>query len=209
MTDDFEARLKRWKQRQETTAENTDADARWRRLNEKLNPKPPEVVETQDYKRRVCASFVEDLNRGKKGEQSFYDKYAHCLTPLNSRGADFELNKSGELLELKTDYYQHDLYNNFIFEIGSDTGTPGGAQKALNDGCSYLAYYFINDEILYVFNVRQLLKFLDKNKDKYKIHTRLNRGYSTLYQKIPRDDVKHLYLEPEDIHLYEKKRRKK
>lgn len=208
-SDKFDELVAKWKKRQNESTENADIDAKWSKLQEKINPKPPEVLETAEYKRRITANFVEDLARGKKAEQSFYERHANCITPLNGKGADFEINKTGELIEYKADYYDFEIYPNIIIEIGSSTGTVGGPWKAARDECAYFIYHFVTNDVIFCFNTKQLVKRLDKVKDSFKINSRLNRGYTTQYIKVPYQQLEDLNIELNEIHIHEKGKKKK
>lgn len=106
-------------------------------------------------------NFAKDLAAGKAGELAIQELWPE-LQLLHGKGADAIL-PNGELVELKTDRYDHAKTVNFFIEYLSDidSGKLGGVHKAELDGCKWFVYYFSNPGIAYVFEVQDLLKQLE------------------------------------------------
>ena len=96
--------------------------------------------------------FEEQNKVGKLGE-AFVKKYWTVpLRKLEGKGPDF-LDLDGNLLEVKTDSYDHDKTVNLFIERWSDYSKerPGGPWQAMEKGSTVFIYLFISSKIWYVF----------------------------------------------------------
>jgi len=137
---------------------------------------------------KVTPNFKKDLLTGQAGELAIKALWPE-LELLHGKGADARL-PNGELVELKTDTYDHAKTDNFFIEyMGNvDTGKFGGPWKAQKDGCQWFVYYFSNPGIAYVFSTEEMLAemnaYLLKHNPK-PIEIR-NSRWTTLGWKVPR-----------------------
>lgn len=154
------------------------------------------------------AEFKKDLNRGHDGEKSFYEKYKTSVTHLDGRNADFEINKTGETIELKSDYFDYEKTANMFMERYSYDEEPGGPWQALKKKITYYIYHFVSHDITFIFNTAQLVKRLDKLTVNMKLINVQNRNHVTRGYKVPIVQIAELALEPADINLHEPKKKK-
>jgi len=152
--------------------------------------------------------FSTDLKRGHDGEHSFFMKYQHCITRLDGRNADFEINKTAETIELKTDYFDHDKTPNFFMEKFSYGDNLGGPWQSLEKGITYFIYWYPSDGSTYIFNTVQLVKKLKKLEANLPMVHVKNKNYTTKGFKVNRDLLTDICLAPEDICLFEYKGKK-
>ena len=157
----------------------------------------------------VKAEFKKDLARGHDGERSFYEKYQGSVTHLDGRNADFEINKTAETIELKTDYYDYEKTANFFMERYSYAEEPGGVWQAAKKGITYFIYHFDSHDVTFIFNTKQLVRRLEKLEPTLKLVQVQNKNYITRGYKVPIVLLSEMCLEPADINLHEPKRKKK
>lgn len=140
--------------------------------------------------------FKDSLYLGKEGEKIIYkyfketNKYKQIIDVSNNKNfqekdIDFILiDKYNQeiYIEVKTDYYDT---GNIFFEIISSIET-------LSIGCMFktdahfLCYYFIKTKELYIFNVKEYIKFIMENIDRFKLKKVKNKTYTSLGCLIPK-----------------------
>ena len=158
---------------------------------------------------KTKTKFERDLAKGQASEHNFFMKYQHCITRTDGRRGDFEINKTGEVLELKTDSYDPRHTDNFFMERHSYDNKPGGPWQSQEHNVSYYLYWFPITADLFIFNVNELVYRLTKiEKTLQKINVK-NEGYTTVGYKVPRDQLRVLFLQPEDIGLFQMKEKVK
>jgi hypothetical protein len=142
------------------------------------------------------SSFYSDLKKGQDGEKKFFEKYGEFLEATDGRQGDFKIKGTELKIELKCDSYSHDKWTNFVLERWSRPGKPGGPFQSLEHGCKYFAYYFINDDKLYLFETLRLVKRIEAlvRKKGFKLESRANIGYTTEYYRMPRAEFEDLML---------------
>ena len=155
-----------------------------------------------------AADFKKDLNRGHDGERSFFEKYTNSVTHLDGRNADFEINKTGETIELKTDYYDYEKTTNFFMERFSYGEEPGGVWQAAKKSITYFIYHFHSHDVTFIFNTLQLVRRLEKLEPTLKLIQVQNKNYITRGYKVPIILLSEMSLEPADINLHEPKKKK-
>ena len=148
--------------------------------------------------------FEHDLKRGQKSEHDFYLKYASCIVRTDGRRGDYELLKTGEVLELKSDYYNPNETPNFFMERFSYEDKAGGPWQALEYKVSYYIYWYPTTGVTYIFNVQQLVRRLNKLSKKLDLVNVRNQGYITQGYLVERSMLQDLFLAPEDVGLYGK-----
>lgn len=161
--------------------------------------------------KKGTASFYKDLKFSIDAETRFLDKYGKGLIQLDGRAADFSIKGSNLTLELKCDRYDHGKYDNFIFERYSSGKKDGGVHRAYRDKCRYFVYWFINQDILYIFETVRLLARVKKmiKKHNLKLFQVENIGYTTQYYKMKREWFKDLELEKDTLNERKLKNNKK
>lgn len=142
------------------------------------------------------SKFKTDLERGKAGEALFLTHFPQ-YEALNGYESDFRNKETGDLAELKTDYYDMDKTPNFFIELWSDINTKrlGGPRQAKKHGSKYYYYLYINNMIIYEFNVEDLCAFIGLNEDNYSNRYIHNESWCTEGLLVPREDLKHLAKE--------------
>lgn len=139
-------------------------------------------------------NFHSDLARGKTGETTFLLLF-NKLQPTDGRTGDF-LTPGGEKLELKTDSYSFNKTGNFFIERYSsiEVLSPGGPWQAKAHGCKYFAYYYINEQVGWVWETDALVLALDSIVGTLKPTEVKNRKWTTVGFKVPRTALQNLAL---------------
>lgn len=142
------------------------------------------------------SKFTKDLERGKAGEVLFLTHFPQ-YEALNGYESDFRNKETGDLAELKTDYYDMDKTPNFFIELWSDINTKrlGGPRQAKKHGSKYFYYLYIKNMVIFEFDIEALCKFIDENEINYDFHYIPNEGWATTGILVPREDLKHLAKE--------------
>jgi len=146
--------------------------------------------------KKAPSNFYQDLMRGKVGEQKFFELYGDYLEFTDGRTGDFKILFTDIKIELKVDSYDPNKWPNLVLERWSSPGKPGGPHQALKHNCKYFAYYFVNHDLLFVFETHRLVKRIEmlEKRGKVKLEDRANMGYTTQYYRIPRKDLEDLML---------------
>lgn len=155
------------------------------------------------------AKFKDDLKRGHGGEHKFYNRFAASVTHLDGRNADFEINKTGETVELKTDYYDMNKTPNFFIERYSHDDKPGGPWQAASKNITYYIYTFDKCGTVFVFNTNQLVRRLEKICKDLSLVDVPNTGYTTRGYRVERESLESIMLTCEEIGLIKPKVKKK
>ena len=179
-------------------------DKKWDEIKKRWAERQP------DFKKvtKEPKDFYEDLKRGQNAEHNFFQKYQHCLVRLDGKFGDFEILKSGEKIELKTDYFDTKKTNNLFIEKYSYDEVLGGPWRAKDDGSVYYIYHFNSSNETFIFNTAQLLKRIMKLEKTLRMISVQNKRYVTKGYLVDRELVKDLRLHPEEIGLFETKVRK-
>lgn len=150
---------------------------------------------TTTQKPKRTPNFKADIKIGANGEEIFQRRFQVSLLKESGKDHDFTVsNKIGSGLELKTDTYDS---KNFFFERWSDITNqkPGGPWQASRHS-KYFAYYFINKDKYYLFDLATLVPALEKYIEEKKpraIEVR-NRRHTTVGYALPIADFEHLCL---------------
>lgn len=138
--------------------------------------------------------FEDSLKSGQYGENIFSQKHSNTIEKLDGLKNDFRILKSGETIELKSDYYDSDRTENFFFERYSYDDIDGGPWQALKNKNDYFVYFFIKNDVEYIFDTQQLVDKLDEIVSNYKLIDVPNKNHITRGYKIPREVFKEIYL---------------
>ena len=176
-----------------------DIESYWKAIQGKWvrSDEPQRIVEAKAAK----SKFKRDLEKGQASEHSFFMKFQQHLTHTDGRKGDFEINKNGEVLELKADYHDPKVTFNFFIEKFSHGDKPGGPFQAKLHGVAYYAYWFPSDDLLYLFNVNQLVKRINKLEPTLRKHAVKNEGYITTGYIVERALLEDLCLDPNEVIL--------
>jgi hypothetical protein len=144
----------------------------------------------------ILANFYKDLLRGQEAEANFKEKYGALLEALDGREGDFAIQGTKLKLELKSDFWSHDKWPNFICEVYRSGKKPGGSFQALEHGCRYFCYWFPKDDRLYMFDTYRFCRRVTMLAKRHHIplETISNGTYNTSYYRIPRELFKDLML---------------
>ena len=148
-------------------------------------------------------SFNASLARGQLGEMLYYQAHEGKLEKLDGFKSDFKMVETGELIELKTDFYTMSKTQNFFFERYSnlEKGSPGGPYQAQVNGSNLFVYFYVNDMTFYEFKTDDLVAALDKLIPTLKPSDVKNSTYVTRGYLIPRGIIKDIATERK-IKLY-------
>ena len=123
------------------------------------------------------------------------ERFAPHLEQLDGKKGDLLIIGTNKIVELKTDRYDHDKYNNFIMERFSYEDKPGGVWQAKKNKVKYLVYWFVNNDKMYIFDVVRLYYRMKRLSKKYKLLEKHNANHITRYYKIPREEFADLFLD--------------
>jgi len=150
----------------------------------------------------MASDFDKDLARGKVGEHIFAALYADKGAQLlHGKGADVLM--CGEYIEVKTDYHDCDYTPNLYIEymsVGNGYKIPASIWAAKEAGCTYLAYMFIHNRKMYIYDIDALLYHLDKySLVNYREITTTSHRNNSMWQGIgylvPRRDLVHALVD--------------
>ncbi len=134
------------------------------------------------------ANFYKDLKRGMDAENDFHKKYGELLDRLDGREGDFVIRGTKLKIEIKSDFWDHDKWPNFICEVYRSGKKPGGSFQALEHGCRYFCYWFAKQDKLYMFDTYRFCRRVTMlaKKHHFPLETISNGTYHTSYYRIPR-----------------------
>lgn len=144
-------------------------------------------------------SFKASLGVGKIGEVLYYEANLGKLEKLDGRAADFRDYLTGELTELKLDTYSMEKTPNFFIEQYSDMNkkTSGGPYRALENGCKFFVYMFVQNLKLFTFDTQKLVDRMRELEPTLSITEVPNSSWITTGFRVNRDLLKDLYVESE------------
>jgi hypothetical protein len=145
--------------------------------------------------------FENSLKKGQASEHDFFMKYQQHLTRTDGRRGDFLINKNDEILELKADYHDPETTPNMFMELYSYKEEPGGVFQAQANGVKYYAYWFPTGDLLYLFNVNQLVKRMKKLMPTMKKCFIKNKHHTTTGYIVERSLLEDLCLDPDEVIL--------
>lgn len=148
-------------------------------------------------------SFKASLSRGQVGEILYMNAHNGKLEQLDGFKSDFKVIETGELVELKTDYYSMEKTPNFFFERFSDVDKkkPGGPHQAILNGSSLFVYFYVKDLVFFEFNTEKLIKVLDELIPSLRPTDVKNTSYVTRGYLVPRAKIIDIAVERK-IKLY-------
>lgn len=140
--------------------------------------------------------FEEQLKKGKRGERLFLELFGD-LVKASSGGfvEDFVINANGKTIELKMDNYCPTKTPNMFMERWSYKGQDGGPHQALRKGVDYFVYFFPSCMQFHCFEVRSLVRELDKLCEGMYIMNIYNSSHVTQGYVVKRADLEHLELD--------------
>ena len=144
----------------------------------------------------MTSSFTEDLKRGHTGELKFFSLFNNKLEHIDGRIADFKIISSGELVELKSDWYDLEKTENFFIERYSYENEPGGPFQALENRIKYYVYFFPRNDQFFIFETEDLCDYLSWRMKEEDLINIKNENYVTRGWKIPREQLAHLLVSP-------------
>lgn len=153
-------------------------------------------------------SFKDQLKIGNVHEQQFLKHYHSPIVKHGEFAYDFRRIIDGKRIELKSDTYDMNKTPNMFMEVWSDfeKKKPGGIWQSKEKKVDIFIYHFPKNFTYFEFNLKELIKELQKTADKYNerggfIYVR-NNGWTTAGFTISREKLRHLFVE----HKYEPKR---
>jgi hypothetical protein len=139
------------------------------------------------------SNWERDFQKGEKGEKEFYGYLKRRYPNKNikwlqkAHEADFMIDD--DKVELKTDFTKH---TNFFIEYFSniDTRRMGGPYQASEYNARHFIYWFVDKRNPYQwccfrFLLKELIDWLNINKNCYQTRRKLNKGFVTLGHIIP------------------------
>ena len=138
---------------------------------------------------------------GDDGQQLMVLRFPKELQLQEGKNPDLKILSTGDLVELKTDTYSFSpifsvskkLTPNLFMEKYSDKDRQmiGGPWRAKSEGCKYFAYFFLNNDLLYLFETDTLVQLLDVIVLNMPLKNIPNKGWIT--QGYP---IHHKLLDP-------------
>jgi hypothetical protein len=99
-------------------------------------------------------SFKEQYAKGKAAEAKFLAKHPG-LMPLSGKKGEYFIRLTMDKVELKTDFYKRSQTGNCFIELQMEYGGKrrrSGVFQAIEHGCQYFVYWFIEDDYEMWFN---------------------------------------------------------
>jgi hypothetical protein len=143
--------------------------------------------------------FQTQLKIGKKGESEFEQLFGDLVTRDDGYIQDFTIKANGKKIELKMDQYCPTKTLNFFMERWSYKGQDGGPHQSLRKGVDYFIYFFPKGMQFHCFEVKALVKALDKICEGQYILNIYNKSHVTQGYKVKRADLEHLELNLEKL----------
>lgn len=148
---------------------------------------------------RKIFDFQTQLKIGKKGESEFEQLFGDLVTREDGFIQDFTIKANGKTIEYKRDNYDPSKTEFFFMERWSYKGQDGGPHQSLRKKIDYFIYHFPKTMQFHCFEVKALVKELDKLcKDMYIINI-YNKHHITQGYKVRRADLAHLELDLEKL----------
>ena len=146
-------------------------------------------------KERKVYNFKKQLAKGKKSEKDFLKAFEveDTISKISGRDGDFRINWSGQIVELKTDYYP-DSPNIFLerwsvwHAKNDERNKPGGVWQSKGHEVSILAYWVRQPNELFLFDVEKLAKEFDEKSRSLILVP--NQGYRSGGYKIPKEEAR-------------------
>lgn len=142
----------------------------------------------------ACFIFEDSLKEGQYGEETFFKRFHDKLRRLDGLKNDFEIIKNNKKIELKSDYYDMSRTKNFFLERFSYGEKDGGPWQALNNKNDYFCYYYVKNDVCFVFDTKRLVERLDEISNKYKLISIPNKNHTTRGYKIPRTELEDIVI---------------
>lgn len=141
-------------------------------------------------------NFKASLAKGQAGEKILLELWPE-LVRLAGTAADFVL-PGGEAVECKADQYPMATTANMFIERYSDVqrGKVGGPWQSWGRGCQYFVYLYAADRTAFVFNVPDLIAYMEQQEKlgALKPVEIRNTRHTTIGYKVPRAALEHLVL---------------
>lgn len=142
------------------------------------------------------ANFEKDLEFGKRGEEEFYKQFKDVLGLKKEDGYNRDFSdRNGDGVELKTDRYDMNKTSNFFIERFSYDKKVGGPWQAFKKGNKYFCYWFYPNDIVFLFELKQLINKLNMIEKRFDLVNIKNQNHITQGYKIPRKELKDIYTE--------------
>lgn len=144
--------------------------------------------------------FKKSLSKGKKAEAEFLSLFPDLIA--ESSGGfieDFTILANGKTIDLKTDFYCATKTENFFWERWSYKNQDGGAWQAKRKGVDYIVYFFATNMQFHCFEVKTLVRELDKIVPNLYLHNIYNSSHVTQGYKVKRADLEHIELDLEKV----------
>ncbi len=143
--------------------------------------------------------FKKSLSKGKKAEAEFLELFKDKLEMLDGYMADMRVIKTGDGLELKTDFYDPSKSENIFAERWSYNEQAGGAHQALEKGTKWFVYWFPMTMQIHAWETKTLVRRLDEvTKGMYTINV-YNSSHVTRGFKVPRHLLEDIEIPIMDI----------
>lgn len=144
----------------------------------------------------MAFDFKTQLEVGSRGEELFLERYPTKLIVHPHHAYDFDCERTGRKIELKTDTYNIHKTSNFFMERYSDVHkkSPGGVWQSIEKGVDTFCYYFVRHNVWFQFDDLPLLidRLNDLTKKQGLVYIK-NKGWVTAGYKIARDDLADLF----------------
>jgi hypothetical protein len=155
---------------------------------------------TSKWKKPI-PNFQADLARGRIGELAFLHATKGTVEPTDGRTGDFIIKGTKTKIEVKSDYYDPNKTPNLFLEKYRSGNKPGGCFQALEHGCKYFLYCFVQTGTIYAFKTKELCERLDLLHDSKNLTLTSveNPNYTTRGLKVHRDLVTDLMIDLSEI----------
>lgn len=145
--------------------------------------------------------FQKSLKIGKKAENEFFELFKDKIIQESGYLADFTIKKNKKTIELKRDSYDPTKTKNFFIERFSYNEEDGGPYQSLKKNIDYYIYWFPITNEFFCFEVKNLVRWLQKNYEQPYLLNIYNTSHVTKGFLVPREELEEIRIAIEDIIL--------
>jgi len=143
--------------------------------------------------------FQKSLKKGKKAESEFLELFKDKVSQSSGYIEDFVILRTGETIELKTDFHDPSQTPNHFIERYSYGEVNGGVWQAAEKKSTYYIFFYPVTMEFFVYKTSTLLQYLKCNFQKPWLLNIRNKGHNTRGFLVKRAALESIQLNLEDI----------
>lgn len=144
-------------------------------------------------------NFQSSLKKGKRAENEFLDLFKDKIDQLDGYVSDFKIKRTGETIELKTDFHDPSVVQNHFIERYSYGDVNGGPWQSAEKKSTYYIFFYPVTMEFFVYRTTKLVQFLQTNYQKPWLINIRNQAHNTRGFLVKRVALEEIELNLEDI----------